>query len=238
MKSRKRGIEMRKEMLILNNPDKLYKTIKTLQAKEYIDTMELNAADIEAFCRDMELDLDNKLKDEYVEKRCSPPLMIAHFYYYIYYYQKLPTQKEFKSFYARLNFQWISSKIGRKYRPALEARIDRFYASAIREMHYYHLVKDIGNVKLEYTLENDVEHKVDLVVNDAFGILLRVGTKESLDYSIEKDERMKEKKKYDFVDMPLDMRKCKRVKTKKDVFFLYSEQDVSLMEEKIKDKPQ
>ena len=229
---------MKKEMLILNNPDKIYSIIGQLPSKEYIDTLNLTAKEIENFCRESELDLSNTTKDDFVEKRCNPPLMIAHFYYYIYFNEKLPTQKEFKSFYYRLNSLWVRNKIGQRYRKGLDARLDRFYTSVMRELHYYHMVKDIENIKIEYTLELDVEHKVDLLIDDSYGVLLRVGTRDSLDYSLKKDDRLrwKHRQVYEHIDVPLDMRNCKQEKTKKDIFYFYSEQDVAVLKEKIKAK--
>lgn len=231
---------MKKELLILNDPDKVYNKIKSLNAAQYIDTLCLTVNDIENFCRNSELNMSNKLKEEFVEKRCNPPLMASYFYYFIYYHEKLPTQKDFRDFYCRLNFQWIGKKIGLKYRKAFEARLDRFYASIMRDIHFYHLMKEKTSFKIEFTLENDIEKKLDLLVDneeELFGIQLRVDTEDSLNYAILKDGRNAVKAvDVTMIDFPIDLRKAKKVFTKKDHFYFYDEIHIKNLESEILNK--
>ncbi|QST02793.1 hypothetical protein IMZ31_19785 (plasmid) [Pontibacillus sp. ALD_SL1] len=225
---------MTKGPLILNDHKKVYQLLKDLDAREYIDPLHLNSCDIETFCEKMKLDMSNREKHETIERKKNPPLMAAYFYYYLYYYKKLPTQKEFKTHYRRCNSTWIYHHIGKVYYKAFEARLDRFYASIMRDLHFYHLAKEEGDFEIAFTLQQDIEEKIDLLVTfkgQKCGIQLRVGTEDSANYAAMKDVHIK--KETPLVDFPLNLRKALVIPTEKDSFFFYGKSDIQHLKKKI-----
>lgn len=216
---------MRKEELVLNDEKTVYALMRDKTASEYIDTMNLTTKSIEAFCRKQTLNVSQRQNDWEIEERTSPPLMAGCFFYYLYHYQRLPRPKEFVDFYKTLNEKWVVEKVKPEYMGGLNGRLARFYASIVREFHFYHLIKESGKFdRVSYTLRQDIEHKIDVLVEKdkrKFGIQLRVNTKNSKAFAERKGTRGYTYTDAVLVDLPIDLNKSKRIKTQKDDFIFY-----------------
>lgn len=219
---------MRKK-LIFNDPEAVYELIKDESAKDYIDTMGLTTEKIEEFCQNISLNVVRGRNDKSVEEKSNPPLMASYFFYYLYVYQKLPSQTQFSEFYRGLNEQWIRKNISMEQQPGLEARLARFFASIMREFHFYHLVKESNAFEaVTYTLRQDIEYKIDVLMTKDFkdfGVQLRVDTNNSKRYADKKTNKNRGYKKTDatLIDFPFQLREGKVVETKKDNFLFYND---------------
>lgn len=213
-----------------NNPKTIYELLKDKPASHYIDTMKLTVADIEGFCSRQVLDVRQKRKDRTVEHAMNPPLMVSYFFYYIDCYQLLPSQETFISFYTALNNKWMRTYVSEIQLEGLRGRLSRFYASIMREFHFYHLVRESGAFEhVSYTLGQDVENKVDVIVQKEetkVGVQLRVLTRDSTQFSSVKSTRGFQDLGITLIDLPIDLRKAKRVPTLQDDFLFYTKADV------------
>lgn len=218
---------MNREKLLFNNEKAIYELMKDKKAEEYIDTMGMTTLEIENFCEEQILDVSRRSRDSKVEDKLNPPLMASFFYYYIYFYQKIPSQIEFQRFYKDLNEKWVKNHITSDLNDSFNGRLARFYASIMREFHFYHIVKESNEFeKVSYTLEDDIRHKSDLVIKEkdkVFGIQLRVKTRNSAKYALKKSGRGFEDIGIQLIDLPIDLDTAKEIKTKKDKFLFYDE---------------
>lgn len=215
--------------MIFNDSEAVYELIKDKSAQDYIDTMGLTSEKIEEFCQNISLNVVRAVNDKSVEEESNPPLMASYFFYYLYIYQKLPSQTHFSEFYRGLNERWIRKNITESQQLGLEARLARFYASIMREFHFYHLVKESNAFEaVTYTLRHDIEYKIDVLMtkdHKHFGVQLRVDTNNSKRYADKKTNKNRGYKKIDaiLIDFPFQLREGKVVKTKKDSFLFYND---------------
>lgn len=226
---------MASEELLLNNDRAVYALMRDKTAAEYIDTMGLTTQLIEEFCRNQELNVSARRNDREIEDKTKPPLMAGYFFYYLYCHQQVPTQKEFGEFYRKLNENWISEKVKPEHMEGLNGRLARFYASIVREFHFYHLIKESGQFEgVSYTLRQDIEHKIDVLVEKEkrkYGIQLRVMTKNSKKYADKKGGRGYRETDAILVDLPIDLDKAKRIPTLKDTFLFYDSTYIEMIDE-------
>lgn len=218
---------MRRKRLIFNDAKAIYDLLQDKQATEYIDTMGLTTKDIEGFCQSVVLEVRQGMNDYRIENEKKPPLMATHFFYYLYMYQQMPTPKAFAEFYFALNQKWVKENIDKAQKEGLEARIARFYASIVREFHFYHLVKESNMFdKVSYTLKMDIENKIDVLVEKEgleYGLQLRVGTNNSTRYAAMKSKRGFAACHAHLIDFPIDLGFCKNVDTQGDTFKFYDD---------------
>lgn len=218
---------MRRDHLLFNQPRAIYALLKDKPASAYIDTIAYTTQTIEAFCERHPLDVSKRTNDDTIENQTNPPLMASFFYYYIYCYQSLPTQQQFSEFYRALNEKWVKSNLIPTQKEAFESRLARFYASIVREFHFYHLAKESGKFQqVYYTLGQDIENKMDCLVEKEgvkMGIQLRVQTASSKKYAEKKSSRGFSNSGIYLVDVALDLNHAKHVPTKKDAFLFYDE---------------
>lgn len=130
-------------------------------------------------------------------------------------------------------YELLKEKQGSDY---IESRLARFYASIMREFHFYHLVKESNLFdKVSYSLKQDIEHKIDCLVEkdkESIGIQLRVKTANAKRYAEKKTQRQFEDSGVMLIDVALDFDCAKEVPTKKDSFLFY---DVSYIEEIVRE---
>jgi len=217
--------EMR-EIMIKDNYQKMYNTIEKLSSWQYIDTLKLKVSDIERFCQNLELDVERKANNEKIEIQSQIPIMATHFYYYLYEYKHIPTQKEFISFYIRANEAWIRKNVPtNELKKALLGRLSRTYPSLLRDIHFYHVLKESEKFdNVLYNLRYDLFGKVDIFVQQhgvAYGLQLRTKTANSNKYYIKKPNRHAIPAKSVLLDLPIDLSQAKSIKTKKNWLKVY-----------------
>ena len=218
---------LRRDALLFNDPRAVYALMRERTASQYIDPMELSTTMIEDFCSRGTLHVGRRANDAFVEDKTSPPLMVSYFMYYLYCYQSMPTQRQFAEFYRGLNEVWVKTNLTIDQLDAFDGRLARFYASIMREFHFYHLVKEADCFEnVCYSLKLDIEEKTDVWVEkdgNAYGIQLRVGTRNAKKYADKKSGRGFTGTEATLIDFPINLDDAKKVRTQKDVFLFYGD---------------
>lgn len=214
--------------VIVDNHKLVYQTLREKKSWDYIDPMGLTSAYIEKFYQSMKLDVMGKVKDDYIENKLHiAPSMVGYFYYFLHVYRRIPTQAEYIKFYCVANKSWVLKNVSEKGKmEAFIGRLSRFYPSMLRDIHFYHVLKESEEFeKVLFTLKYDLESKVDIFVKKKsrwFGIQLRTMTRRSNEFYEKKKNRNAVPTSATLIDMPIDLSKAKSIHTKKDAIKLYS----------------
>lgn len=220
------------ENLIVNDHQGVYESLKDLSSWEYIDPMGLSVADIENTYQNMTLDVMRKKKDSYIENKLHiAPSMVGYFYYFLKHYGRIPTQIEYIKFYYIANKKWVFEKVDDgNYHEAFFGRLSRFYPSMLRDIHFYHLLKESGQFeKVLFTLKYDLEAKIDIFVRKNgkwYGIQLRTKTYRSDQFYHKKKHRNAIETKATLIDLPINLQEAEELSTKKDSIKLYGSQHI------------
>jgi len=217
--------------MIKNDYDKMYAEIADKPSWKYIDPLGLKLNEIEEFCSKMELNVEKKSNVKRVEEKMQVPIMATHFYYYIYHYKKIPTQREFMKFYTNSNQKWVEKNINTiELKKALIGRLSRTYPSLLRDIHFYHVLKESGKFEnVLYNLKYDLQGKVDIYIKHegiSYGLQLRTKTKNSDKYYKKKPNRGSIDPRAVLIDLPISLDDAFEVKTKKQSLKLYGEKQI------------
>lgn len=193
---------------------------------DYIDTLKMNVKFLENFFENINLDVVGKPRNSYVEDKLNPPSMVCYFYYFIYLHKRIPSQQEYINFYYSVNSKWINTNIGKEYNGAFKGRLCRFYPSMLRDIHFYHLLKESNLFdKVLFVLKYDLDAKVDIFIKNKiqwYGIQLRTNTRNSHKYYQKKYTRNMIKVKAELIDIPINLNSAKSLSTKGNDIKLYS----------------
>ena len=218
---------MKKNTVIIDDHQRVYQELKELRSWDYIDPIGMSVGDIEQFYQSMNLDVMRKKKDDYIEKKLHiAPSMVGYFYYFIQIYGRIPTQIEYIKFYYLANKQWVMKHIHPgNYHQAFFGRLSRFYPSMLRDIHFYHVLKESGDFEhVLFALKYDLEAKIDIFVKKEkrwYGVQLRTKTRRSNEFYEKKKDRNPLDTKAVLVDLPIDLSTAKSLQTKKDSVKLY-----------------
>lgn len=216
----------------------IYEFLKEKKSWEFIDTLNITTEYIEKFMKKMSLSVEKREREEFLEKKMKLPSMVTYFYYFLYLHKRIPTQVEYIKFYYKMNKNWVLEQIGEEYHQALIGRLSRFYPSMMRDIHFYHLLKESNQFeKVLFTLKYDLEGKVDVFIKKDgkwYGLQLRTKTKNSHYFYGKKKDRNMIEVSAELIDMPIDLSIAKSIKTKKEDIKLYSENNITEVIEKIK----
>lgn len=218
---------MGEKHIIVDDHRKVYQELRNKTSWEYIDPMGLRAETIEAFYQSSLLDVVGKEKDDYIENKLRiEPSMVGYFYYFLDCYQRIPTQMEFIKFYYLANKNWIAKNIGKgNYHKAFFGRLSRFYPSMLRDIHFYHVLKESKEFdKVLFSLKHDLEAKIDIFVkknHQWYGIQLRTRTRRSNEFYEKKKNRNPIHTEAILIDLPIDLSTAKSLNTRKDSIKLY-----------------
>lgn len=217
----------------------VYRELRDKTSWEYIDTIGLTVKDIESFYQASLLDVVGKKKDEHIERKLwIEPSMVGYFYYFLDCYQRIPTQMEYIKFYYLANKKWITKNIGTgDYHQAFFGRLSRFYPSMLRDIHFYHVLKESGQFdKVLFSLKHDLEAKIDIFVKREgqwYGIQLRTKTKRSNEFYEKKKNRNPIHTEAILIDLPIDLNTAKSLNTRKDSIKLYDTYHVNQVMDEI-----
>lgn len=223
---------MEKKTVIVDDHQAVYEHLKELRSWDYIDPMGMTVKNIEAFYQSMTLDVMKKKKDEYVEKKLHiAPSMVGYFYYFIQIYGRIPTQIEYIKFYYLANKRWVLEKMNPgNHHEAFFGRLSRFYPSMLRDIHFYHVLKECGAFeRVLFSLKYDLEAKIDIFVKKHgqwYGIQLRTKTKRSNEFYEMKKDRNPIETTAILIDLPIDLNTANSLSTQKDSLKLYGEQHI------------
>lgn len=230
---------MSENQLILNNHKLVYDCLKDLSSRDFIDTMNLKVEDIEDCYNKMLLDVMRKERNDYIEKKLKiEPSFVGFFYYYIKVYKKIPSQLQFIKFYYLTNLKWIKKNISSKnLDQAFFGRLSRFYPSMLRDVHFYHVLRETGDYEdVVYNLKSDLEAKIDIFVKKNgkwYGLQLRTLTRRSNEFYQKKKFRNPIESKAILIDLPIDLNTAHSISTRKDSVKLYNTYHSDMVLEKI-----
>lgn len=228
----KRGVKLNKQTVIVNDHQQVYEQLKDLRSWDYIDPMGMSVQAIEHFYQSMTLDVMRKKKDDYIEKKLHiAPSMVGYFYYFIQVYGRIPSQIEYIKFYYLANKQWVFKHVHPgNYHEAFFGRLSRFYPSMLRDIHFYHVLKESTQFEqVLFALKYDLEAKIDIFVKKKeqwYGIQLRTKTKRSNEFYEKKKGRNAMETKAILIDLPIDLSAAKSLTTQKDSVKLYDTRHV------------
>ncbi|QST02056.1 hypothetical protein IMZ31_21640 (plasmid) [Pontibacillus sp. ALD_SL1] len=220
--------------MIINDHQKMYESMKELKSWGYIDPIGYSSGSIEDYYRTCCLSVTKKAKDDYIENRLHiEPSMVGTFYYYMFMKKKIPNQVEYIVFYFAIHNEWVKHHVGKEYHEAFVGRLSRFYPSMLRDVHFYHVLKESDAFqKTLFVLKYDIEAKVDCFVKRKgswYGIQLRTKTKRSNEFYEKKKFRNAMNVKAKLIDLPIDLKKARSLPTKKDSIKLYGREHVLLL---------
>lgn len=219
---------MEKPSLIKNNHKEVFQFVGQLRSYAYIDNLGLTSAKIEQECSKYHLNMSNRTREQAIEKRNDFPSFVAMFYYYIFYYKKIPTQQQYIAFYKFVNRDWVTQHVPKELDVAFEARLSRTYPSLVRDIHFYHVLKESKMFEgVLFTVKLDVHYKIDVLIQvnqKKFGLQLHTKTKNAYKYFAEKEKRTNAIPNVQLVDVPIDLNTAKNIKTKTDTLKLYTYQ--------------
>lgn len=205
---------------------RIYNEIKDLNSYDYIDTLGYTSEDIENILASSELKVTGLPKSDFIENQVSLPPFAAYFYYYLYSHKQIPTQEEFIHSYIKFYYPELLKIVPREEMKNLRARLSRFYPSIIRDLHFYHLLKESNQFQaVLFNLKMDLEGKVDVFVKQNgrwYGLQLRTLTARSNYYYEKKKYRNPIETKAVLLDTPIDLSNAKNVKTKGESLKLYT----------------
>lgn len=212
--------------ILYNNFDNTYKLLKNKLSWDYIDILNISVESLEEFFKNMNLNVVGRDRSPYVEDKLNPPSMVCYFYYYLYLYKRIPNQEEYINFYYLLNSEWVKNHVGKQYNSAFQGRLSRFYPSMLRDIHFYHLLKESKLFKrVLFVLEYDLDAKVDIFIESSsqwYGIQLRTNTRNSHKYYKKKNNRNMISVKATLIDIPINLNSAKYLSTKGNDIKLYS----------------
>lgn len=197
----------------------------------YIDAANLNRQIIESILINSELDVQNKKRDDLIEKNLNPPSLVAIFYYYIYRYRTIPTLEQYIDCYWGVNSEWIQTNVPHHLQDAFNGRLARTYPSVLRDCHFYFYLKEKQAFqRVIYKLAYDLSGKVDIFVQTfngkRFGIQLRLNTANS-NYFAKYRKPYRDVIALDFleaiIDLPLNLSNARSIQTQKNDLKVYSE---------------
>jgi hypothetical protein len=211
---------------IYNDFIKTYDLLKNQLSWNYIDVLNISVQSLEDFFRTINLDVLRKPKIDYVEDYLNPPSIVCYFYYFLYLYNRIPNQQEYINFYYITNSNWIKKHVGTQYDEAFKGRLSRFYPSMLRDIHFYHLLKEsmLFN-KVLYVLQYDLDSKIDIFVKTRvkwYGLQLRTKTVRSEKYYNKKYHRNMIPTKATLIDIPINLDLAKSILTKGNDLKVYS----------------
>jgi len=169
-----------------------------------------------------------------IEEGIKPPLFIQSFYKFSITKQKIPSQKEFHSFYLENdeNYKFIQTEyltFTENEKIYFEKRMNRAYVSIIRDLHVSLVLRE-RKFNVIYNMEIDANYGFDIIIinknNIRTGFKLRVDTQRSNDYMEKKKRLQKQEKVVDFsIDFVLADKKCRII----NKVWLYSEDQIKEM---------
>lgn len=133
-----------------------------------------------------------EVKDNNVEYAKGFPNMMMTLWSYIVCHRKFPTQMEFVEHFMRTHSNYTTGM----NLDAVKARVMRTYASCMREIHFYFLVKDSGLFnRVLYSADLDAYKGVDLQIElggHQYNVCCFLATKRSVEFREEKKTRRHE----------------------------------------------
>jgi hypothetical protein len=212
--------------IVFNDFDKTYDLLRDKLSWDYIDPLKFKIKTLEQFFGGIYLDVTGKPKCDFVEDKLNPPSFVCYFYYFIFLFKRVPTQQEYIGFYYSVNSFWIGKNVGSKYDEAFKGRLDRFYPSMLRDIHFYHLLKESQLFQMVlYVLEYDLDSKIDVFVKKEeqwYGIQLRTNTYRSQKYFNKKPNRNMVRLNAKLIDVPINLGSANSIPTRGDDFKIYS----------------
>lgn len=223
--------------IIYNNFEETYELLKDKLSWEYIDILHISVRSLEEFFKNMNLSVVGQERNPYVEDQLNPPSLVCYFYYFLYLYKRIPSQEEYMEFYYLMNSEWVNTYVGKEYHAAFQGRLSRFYPSMLRDIHFYHLLKESKRFdKVLFVLKYDLDAKVDIFIKrngEWYGIQLRTNTRNSDKYYKKKDNRNRIHVKAKLIDIPINLNRAKSLLTKGNDIKLYSDKHIKQILNKI-----
>jgi len=192
--------------------------------------------EIEETIKDYDL-IFPQLRDKEVEWKISFPFFVETYLNLIKENGKIPSQHEFVIEYFERNTEEINKLIDRDGKKrALAARLRRTYPSLVRDTYFLSLLNE-NDIDAYYDMEKDVYEGIDMVVNykgETFFVHCYVNT------SYGTKARHKKNSRHDFEGKHIDIFLDQEGVLKKTVgnFYLYSENHVEILIEKMEDEIQ
>jgi hypothetical protein len=231
--------EMFGDKLIENDHKKVYNTLRDVLSCDFIDPLNLTTDIIEQSFSSSELYFNKQDKDFFIEDKLHiEPSMVAFFYYFIAHHKKIPTQNEYIRFYVQCNMKWIAEKVTKHHFKGLVYRLQKFYPSMCRDIHFYHLLKEMKEFKhVLFSIKFDLESKIDCLIqnksNKWYGVQLRTKTPNSNHYYNKKKHRDPLLTNIRLIDVPIYLNRSRSVQVKNNTLSLYDETHVILIRNEI-----
>lgn len=147
----------------------------------------------------------------------------------------LPTQEDLANHYFDYHKEKDLDTFTEKYRPAWKRRVEVSYTSIVRDIHFYHLLKEWNRDNeifdtVKYSVELDVEQGVDILIEfegEEYYLNLYVDTSKANAFVDEKKDHRHEEHDATEIHIPLNPNDAKIVETEGDDVWLYSEDHIS-----------
>lgn len=203
-----------------------------MKSWDYIDTLGLDSGRIEKMLEGIDLRVQGAARSAVVEDGMKLPLFNVEFYTFLKENGALPTPQEFVESYEAKAERYVR-RMTYDTHAALKGRLLRTYPSLVRDVHFYHFLRESGCFeKVLFVLKYDIEEKVDSFVKyrgEWYGLQLYINTARSRSYAALKPGRRPSNSRpitAKLVPLPISLRGAYTVETQGEDLYLYHRREL------------
>lgn len=211
--------------------------MKTFNEEEFpnlLDNIDLTYSSIEDILKEYPLEFSS-IRNQMVEWRLSLPMFATAFYKCIYFTKSIPNQKQFYEYYLSSNKEYFDRhNFADDIYEGIRARVYRAYPSLVRDIHFSKMLYEkLNDYKVIYNTRLDTDEGVDVMLkteSQYYGVNLFTNTSRAKASREKKSKRHTNFSNVSYLDLPVNFNGSKKCGD----FFLYSEEEINELLDKIK----